>query len=105
MGECLIARGYRGAGLTRGYKRSGAGGRVTEPDAEKFGDGPVLLTRLGDVIVGSNRYENGLQVNCDVYLLDDGFQHLQLARDVDVVIDAPGQWLPAGSPALRAARF
>lgn len=105
IGQYLIARGWRVAVLTRGYKRSGAGGRVTEPDAAKFGDEPVLLTRIGDVIVGPNRYENGLQVSCDVYLLDDGFQHLQLARDVDVVIDAPGQWLREGRSALRNADF
>jgi len=105
IGQYLIARGYRVAVLTRGYKRGGAGGRVTEPDAAKFGDEPVLLKRLGDVIVGQNRYENGLQVNCDVYLLDDGFQHLQLARDVDVVIDAPGQWFREGRSALRDADF
>lgn len=105
IGEYLKARGYRVAVLTRGYKRSGAGGRVTEPDAAKFGDEPVLLTKIGDVIAGSNRYENGLQVNCDLYLLDDGFQHLQLARDVDVVIDAPGKWLREGRSALLYADF
>jgi tetraacyldisaccharide 4'-kinase len=105
IGEYLRGRGYRVAVLTRGYKRSGAGGRVTEPDAAKFGDEPVLLRKIGDVIVGSNRYENGLQVNCDVYLLDDGFQHLQLARDVDVVIDAPGKWLREGRSALKHADF
>ena len=105
IGEYLKARGWRVAVLTRGYKRSGAGGLVTEPDAAKFGDEPVLLTKIGDVIVGSNRYENGLHVNCDVYLLDDGFQHLQLARDVDVVIDAPGKWLREGRSALNDADF
>jgi len=105
IGEYLRARGWRVAVLTRGYKRSGAGGVVTEPDAAKFGDEPVLLTKIGDVIVGSNRYENGLQVSCDVYLLDDGFQHLQLARDVDVVVDAPGKWLREGRAALRDADF
>jgi len=105
IGEYLRARGWRVAVLTRGYKRSGAGGLVTEPDAAKFGDEPVLLTKIGDVIVGSNRYENGLQVSCDVYLLDDGFQHLQLARDVDVVVDAPGTWLREGRAALRDADF
>ena len=105
IGEYLRSRGYRVAVLTRGYKRSGAGGLVNEPDAAKFGDEPVLLTRIGDVMVGSNRYENGLHVNCDVYLLDDGFQHLQLARDVDVVIDAPGKWLREGHSALKHADF
>jgi len=105
IGEYLKSRGWRVAVLTRGYKRSGAGGLVDAPDAAKFGDEPVLLTKIGDVIVGSSRYENGLIVNCDVYLLDDGFQHLQLARDVDVVIDAPGQWLREGRAALRDADF
>ena len=105
IGEYLRSRGYRVAVLTRGYKRSGAGGLVNVPDAAKFGDEPVLLTRIGEVIVGKNRYENGLHVNCDVYLLDDGFQHLQLARDVDVVIDAPGKWLREGRAALKYADF
>jgi len=105
IGEYLKSRGWRVAVLTRGYKRSGAGGIVDAPDAAKFGDEPVLLTKIGDVIVGSSRYENGSIVNCDVYLLDDGFQHLQLARDVDVVIDAPGRWLREGRVALRDADF
>ena len=105
IGEYLRARGWRVGVLTRGYKRSGVGGLVDAPDAAKFGDEPVLLTKIGDVIVGKNRYENGLQLNCDVYLLDDGFQHLQLARDVDVVIDAPGRWLREGRSALRDADF
>lgn len=105
IGEYLRARGWRVAVLTRGYKRSGSGGRVDGRDAAKFGDEPVLLTKIGDVIVGSNRYENGLRVNCDVYLLDDGFQHLQLARDADVVIDAPGKWLREGRSALKHADF
>ena len=105
IGEYLKSRGWRVAVLTRGYKRSGAGGRVVEADAARFGDEPVLLMKIGDVIVGSNRYENGLQVNCDVYLLDDGFQHLQLGRDADVVIDAPGRWLREGRAALRDADF
>src|ERR1043165_173568 len=105
IGEYLKSRGWRVAVLTRGYKRSGAGGLVNEPDAAKFGDEPGLLTRIGDVIVGKNRYQNGLAINCDVYLLDDGFQHLQLARDVDVVIDAPGKWLREGRSALGDADF
>jgi tetraacyldisaccharide 4'-kinase len=105
IGEYLVARGYRVAVLTRGYGRAGRGGRVTELDAAKYGDEPVLLKKLGEVMVGSNRYENGLTINCDVYLLDDGFQHLQLARDVDVVIDAPGKWLREGRSALRDADF
>ena len=105
----LTERGIRVAVLTRGYGRSGAGGRVEDLDAERFGDEPVLIrksVRNVDVIVGKNRYENGLSVNCDVYILDDGFQHLQLHRDVDIVIDVPNaRWHREGRSALRDADF
>jgi len=105
----LIGRGFRVAVLTRGYGRSGAGGRVDALDAERFGDEPVVIKRrvpAADVIVGKDRYRSGLSTSCDVYLLDDGFQHLQLHRDVDVVIDAPNaRWHREGRPALRDADF
>ncbi len=97
----LTERGHRVAVLTRGYRRSGEGGRVETLDAAKYGDEPVVIKmrcKKADVIVGSNRYDNGISVNCDVYLLDDGFQHLQLARDLDIVIDVPG------APFLREGR-
>jgi len=94
--------------LTRGYGRGGQEqGPVTALDAARFGDEPVLIKKHLEnavVIVGSNRYENGKHINCDVYLLDDGFQHLELARDVDVVIDVPGaRWYREGRSALRDA--
>jgi tetraacyldisaccharide 4'-kinase len=103
----LTERGYRVAVLSRGYGRSGEGGPVTSLDAARFGDEPVLIKKNvpnADVIVGSNRYKNGLLVQCDVYLLDDGFQHLQLHRDVDVLIDVAGAALRREGPsALRDA--
>jgi len=76
-------------------------------DAERYGDEPVLMKKSLDnviVVVGSKRYENGTQINCDVYLLDDGFQHLQLHRDLDIVIDAPrARWHREGRSALADA--
>lgn len=103
----LTGRGLKVAVLTRGYRRSGSGGAVTELDPARFGDEPVLIKKRAakaDVIVGSNRYQNGIAVNCDVYLLDDGFQHLQLARDLDIVIDAPApRFSREGRAALRDA--
>lgn len=105
----LTARGLRVCVLTRGYGRSGAGGVVEALDAERFGDEPVLIKKSvpsATVVVGKNRYENGLHVNCDVYLLDDGFQHLQLHRDLDVVIDVDGvtaRFHREGRDALRDA--
>lgn len=92
VAKFLVARGLRVCVLTRGYGRSGAGGEVSALDAERFGDEPVLIKKSvpeAIVVVGHKRYENGLHVNCDVYLLDDGFQHLRVHRDLDVVIDVP----------------
>lgn len=90
----LEAAGLRVAILTRGYGRKGGGGAVDALDADRFGDEPVLIKKHvpnANVIVGSNRYQNGLRVSCDVYLLDDGFQHLRLARDLDIVIQPEGR--------------
>ena len=89
----LSSRGAIVAVLTRGYGRKGtAQGPVTELDASRFGDEPVLIKkRAGNVavIVGPNRYRNALRENADIFVLDDGFQHLQLHRDLDIVIDTP----------------
>jgi len=109
----LDKRGFRVAILTRGYGRSGsASGRVTSLDASRFGDEPVLLKsklKNVDVIVGSKRCENAVQFltqnDCDLFILDDGFQHLQLARDVDVVIDGGRGVMREGRSALAAADF
>ncbi len=107
----LLKRGFRVAVLTRGYGRSGDDeGVVTSLDASRFGDEPVLIkSKLKniDVIVGRKRYENALrfliQNDCDVFMLDDGFQHLQLARDLDVVLDAGGPLFREGRSALADA--
>ena len=104
----LMARGYRVAVLSRGYGRTGAGGRVELFDTAKYGDEPVLMKKSlpdAEVIVGRDRYRSGLSVISDVFILDDGFQHLRLARDVDVVIDAPCKWHREGRSALRHAGF
>lgn len=107
LARFLTARGFRVCVLTRGYGRSGEGGRVDVLDAARFGDEPVVIKKSvpeADVIVGENRYRNGLAITCDVYLLDDGFQHLQLARDLDIVIDVPdARFHREGRAALRAA--
>ncbi|HXH39792.1 MAG TPA: tetraacyldisaccharide 4'-kinase [Thermoanaerobaculia bacterium] len=109
----LAKRGFRVAVLTRGYGRSGnASGVVTSLDAARFGDEPVLIKsklKTVDVIVGSDRYVNALRFldhnDCDVFVLDDGFQHLQLARDVDVVVGGGGGWMREGRSALAGADF
>ena len=109
----LEKRGFRVAVLTRGYGRAGNEfGVVTSLDAAKFGDEPVLLkSKLKniDVIVGSKRYQNAVRFlnsnECDLFILDDGFQHLQLARDADVVIDSGRGVMREGRSALGDADF
>jgi tetraacyldisaccharide 4'-kinase len=107
----LEKRGFRVAVLTRGYGRAGnESGLVTSLDAARFGDEPVLLKRKLkniDVIVGSKRHQNALAFlnsnECDLFILDDGFQHLQLARDVDVVINTRNGVMREGRSALADA--
>jgi len=107
IARALVDEGLKVTVLTRGYGRTGEGGRVDNFDAARFGDEPLVIHKAvpnANVIVGSKRHENGLRQKCDVYLLDDGFQHLQLHRDVDVVIDAPhARWYREGRSALRDA--
>ena len=107
IANALSERGLRVGILTRGYGRSGEGGVVESADATRFGDEPVLMKKRADkavVIVGSNRHENALRNKCDVYVLDDGFQHLQIARDLDIVIDNPdARYFREGRSALDAA--
>jgi tetraacyldisaccharide 4'-kinase len=111
VARSLTERGLTVAVLTRGHGRAGAeGGEVTSLDAARFGDEPVLIkSKLPNVhvIVGSKRYENAIQFlsdnDCDLFILDDGFQHLQLARDLDIVIDAGRGVMREGRSALADA--
>jgi len=94
----LQQRGVRVDILSRGYGRETSGVLAVDAqgDAARFGDEPLLMARrLADVpvIVGESRYEAGLEAErsfqTDVHLLDDGFQHRQLARDFDIVLLSP----------------
>lgn len=108
VASALIGRGKRVAVLTRGYGRAGAGGVVNKLDAEQFGDEPVLIKKRvprAEVIVGKNRYDNAIHSEAEVFVLDDGFQHLQLHRDIDIVIDHRGKFMREGANALRDADF
>lgn len=109
----LSRRGIKVAVLTRGYGRrdAAASGLVDRLDADRYGDEPVLIKKRVDnidVIVGADRYKNAkrymAQHSCDLFILDDGFQHLQIARDLDIVIEGPGAaFYREGPSALRDA--
>ena len=119
LARLLERDGFRPDVLSRGYGRSSKGiHRVDSAgDAEQFGDEPLLLARAAGVpvYVGASRYDAGLLAEAEiagegrhVHLLDDGFQHRQLARNLDIVVihrsDLQGAAAARGT-AARAAVF
>jgi tetraacyldisaccharide 4'-kinase len=81
LAERLLAQGLRVGILSRGYK--GSGGTSDEIELMKL--------RLNNRVafgVGPDRFEQGrrIEASADVFLLDDGFQHRQLSRDVDILL-------------------
>ena len=116
MTEWLLEVGKRVAVLSRGYRRASreplllvSDGAGTFATPEQAGDEPFLIAQRcprAVVAVGSDRYQLGLLVleryGVDCIVLDDGFQHLAVHRDANVLLvdatDAPGLegLLPAG---------
>jgi len=123
LAERLAAEGKRVGILTRGYSGFLARRTRNVPAAQLYYHNPehvrgdevcLILRRLQRrqpsldrpmVGVGPNRYAKGRELErhgVEWFILDDGFQHLRLARDVDIVlIDATdpfgsGHLLPAG---------
>lgn len=122
LAKLLIGNGFHVDVLSRGYgRRSRLAARVRlDGDAVEFGDEPLLMAREAGVpvYVAAQRYEAGRLAEAEahgtehraVHLLDDGFQHRQLARDVDILLLNLEDWrdglLPAGNlrEPLQAAR-
>ena len=102
LAERLLAEGKKPGILTRGYRGENSSTSSTSDEVQ------LLQECLGDRVafgVGADRFERGNELakrGVEWFLLDDGFQHMQLARDVDIVlIDATnpfggGHLLPAG---------
>lgn len=97
--------GYRPVILSRGYRRSSRGivivgrGDGPEVDQKQSGDEPQLMAiRLPGVavVVGGDRYRAGRRAEAEglgnLFILDDGFQHRRLHRDVDIVTIDPIEW-------------
>jgi tetraacyldisaccharide 4'-kinase len=127
LAKALERRGLRVDVLSRGYGRRGQRPARVDPDgtAEEFGDEPLLIARETGVpvYVAGQRFGAGRLAEAEapagvsyiklpsVHLLDDGFQHRQLYRDVDILLLDDRDWLaedllPAGNlrEPLRAAR-
>lgn len=102
----LVTEGSKVVILSRGYKGTHKGGEigVVSNGAEvlmtpiEAGDEPSLMAEKlkapgmegVPIIVGADRYKTGLfaikEFSPDVILLDDGFQHIALARDKNIVL-------------------
>jgi tetraacyldisaccharide 4'-kinase len=115
--DWLLAQGKRVAILSRGYRRTSTAQYLLVSDGERLlvgpdeaGDEPFMMAQRcpkAIVAVGADRYELGDWVlsrfPIDCLVLDDGFQHLGLYRDVNLLLvdatDAEG--LAAMTPAGR----
>ncbi len=111
LAHLLAERGFAPDVLSRGYGRASTAAERVNPagGVESFGDEPLLIARSAHVpvFVGASRYAAGMLSELGesdaarhVHLLDDGFQHRQLARAVDIVVvhpdDVRDRLLPVG---------
>ena len=129
LAKLLQGRGWTVDVLSRGYGREGAGIDCVDTNkvgaARFFGDEPVLMAQAGvRVWVGVDRYAVGVEAERAVvggvsekqisfgddrkkgndryvHLLDDGFQHRRLGREIDIALvteeDLADVLLPAGN--------
>jgi tetraacyldisaccharide 4'-kinase len=122
LAKALKQRGFQVDVLSRGYGRQSKLPALVLADgtAEEFGDEPLLIAREAGVpvYVAAERYQAGLVAEAArpdskqlaLHLLDDGFQHRQLHRDIDILLLDRQDWhdnlLPAGNlrEPLEAAR-
>ena len=99
LAEKLKEREKSVAILSRGYGRKTAGtqlvtdGKTLVDDWRNFGDEPTLMAEKLKgipIVVDENRYRGGLflvdKFKPDVIILDDGFQHRSLDRNIDIVL-------------------
>lgn len=109
----IMSTGHRPAIVSRGYGRSSHGVRIVSDgesvlmDAGTGGDEPVQMARKlkgVPVVVGERRVDAAKEAiqrfHPDMLVLDDGFQHRYLHRDVDIVVveasNTADLLLPAG---------
>jgi len=116
IADYLMRRGLRVVVLSRGYGGSAQGtiqivsdGKTLLLSPEEAGDEPCLLAGMLPglmVVIGADRYRAGQraleELKPDLCILDDGFQHLRLRRDLNILLldarqpFAGGVTLPGG---------
>ena len=112
LAQALTQRGVTVDILSRGYGRSTRQPALVPLDGSprSFGDEPLLMARATGlpVYVAARRIDAGRlaesqprQPGPAVHILDDGFQHRQLYRDIDILLLNREDWidylLPAGN--------
>ena len=104
---CLLTRGYKGTGKDPIIVSDGE--NITA-SAEEAGDEPVMLARQHKglmVVKDADRYRGARlaqdKLDPDVFIMDDGFQHRRLARDINILmLDADSLTSPrAGGQLFR----
>ena len=110
IAQHLVEAGERPSILSRGYGRADqsdgvvvvSDGTTVKAPIERSGDEPLMLARQvphAAVCVCPDRHLAGTlaerQLGCTVHILDDGFQHIELARDLDVLVTTIGE-IPNG---------
>jgi tetraacyldisaccharide 4'-kinase len=116
LSRILVENNHHPAILSRGYKRRSkasvlvvSDGRSILATPEESGDEPYLIAstlKNVPVVVGADRYKSGIcsaeHAGVNLFILDDGYQHLKLHRDINILlIDASnpcgnGYLLPKG---------
>lgn len=100
LASLLRRRNYRPAVISRGYGGSAeqtgmivSNGETILADSILAGDEPLMMAkqlRGVPLLVGRNRYRSGMiaieKFDCDTVILDDGYQHMELYRDLNIVL-------------------
>ncbi len=113
LARILSASGFHVDVLSRGYGRMSREPARVQPEGtpEQYGDEPLLIAREAGVpvYVAAERYDAGLLAESNssrdgspqVHILDDGYQHRQLHRDINILLVNREDWhdhlLPVGN--------
>ncbi len=109
--DFYLKQGLKPAMVTRGYKgkweKSGgvlSDGQTLSRTWEYSGDEPFMVAckiPQAGIYVGQNRWdscEKAKLAGFDLVILDDGFQHRQLHRDLDIILFDPDETVPLREP-------
>ncbi len=100
LAQIFKEAGYQPVVLSRGYKGKAessillvSDGQTVFCQPEDCGDEPLLMARKlkgVPIVVGKDRYRAGRSIENQyakiIYILDDGYQHLQLQRNLNILI-------------------